>query len=629
MNVSLSIGKKLYLAFGTVLLLMLVIGGISSFELNEITQTYDDLLSSYLKIGADAKEVHLSLLTARRHEKDFIARRDRKYMGRMDETLGKMTSDLQNMAGHAAQLHLDTVSAEIKKAASAEASYKAAFGKVADLIVAQGDKDTGIRGKMRKFAHDMEASIKKTGAAELMVHYLLMRRHEKDYILREDDKYVKKAKNVLDKLSAALSDALADQSTKNDIQKAAESYLGSFGNFAANIAMMKKQYPIMRNGAHEIEDSVQKINKEIDAIVAFQVAEAQDERQATIWLIYIACGLITLLGVFLSLYSVSSITKPIRRIIEGLNEGAEQVSSASGQVSSAGQSLAEGSAEQAAAIEQTSSSLEEMSSMTKQNADNAGQADSLMSEAKQVVDEANKSMLELTGSIDEIANASDETSKIIKTIDEIAFQTNLLALNAAVEAARAGEAGAGFAVVADEVRNLAMRAADAAKDTAALIEGTVKKVGHGTELVSSTNEAFGKVAESASKVSELVAEIAAASRDQAQGIEQVNTAVSELDKVTQSNAANAEESASASEEMSAQAEEMKGIVSDLVALIQGSRNGAGGGVSNDVRISQSRVHQSEVARPTRPSGKAPAVARPREVTPELIIPLDDQDYKEF
>jgi len=171
--------------------------------------------------------------------------------------------------------------------------------------------------------------------------------------------------------------------------------------------------------------------------------------------------------------------------------------------------------------------------------------------------------------MDEISKASDETSKIIKTIDEIAFQTNLLALNAAVEAARAGEAGAGFAVVADEVRNLAMRAADAAKNTAELIEGTVKKVGDGTNLVNTTNEAFGKVAVSASKVGELVAEIASASNEQSQGISQVNTAVTEMDKVVQQNAANAEESASASEEMNAQAEQMKSMVNELGELVGG------------------------------------------------------------
>jgi methyl-accepting chemotaxis protein len=224
------------------------------------------------------------------------------------------------------------------------------------------------------------------------------------------------------------------------------------------------------------------------------------------------------------------------------------VTSASGQVSSAAQSLAEGSSEQAASIEETSSSLEEMSSMTKQNADNAQQANGLMGEAKQVVGTANESIGKLTVSMAEITKASEETSKIIKTIDEIAFQTNLLALNAAVEAARAVEAGAGFAVVADEVRNLAMRAADAAKNKANRIEDTVKKVKDGSGLVSRTNVAFLQVASSSVKAGDFVAEISAASNEQAQGIGQINTAVTELDKVIQQNAANAEESASAAEE---------------------------------------------------------------------------------
>jgi len=258
-----------------------------------------------------------------------------------------------------------------------------------------------------------------------------------------------------------------------------------------------------------------------------------------------------------------NINAAVVKLGEALGQAAvasEQVGSASEQVSSSSQQLAEGAAEQASSLEETSSSLEEMSSMTKQNADNANQADSLMKESQETVGKANGSMNDLTSSMEEISKASEETSKIIKTIDEIAFQTNLLALNAAVEAARAGEAGAGFAVVADEVRNLAMRAADAAKNTSGLIEGTVKKVNAGSELVAKTNEAFKEVAESASKVGELVGEIAAASNEQAQGIEQVNTAMGEMDKVTQQNAANAEESASASEEMTAQAQELQSMI---------------------------------------------------------------------
>jgi hypothetical protein len=278
--------------------------------------------------------------------------------------------------------------------------------------------------------------------------------------------------------------------------------------------------------------------------------------------------LVSIAAVFFS----RSLARPIQRIAGGLAEGADRVSTASSHVASSSHSLAEGASEQAASIEETSSSLEEMSSMTKLNADNARQADVLMKEANTVIVRANTSMNALTSSMDQISKSSEETSKIIKTIDEIAFQTNLLALNAAVEAARAGEAGAGFAVVADEVRNLALRAAEAARNTSGLIEGTVKRIQEGSELVVRTSEAFGEVARSGDKVGKLVAEISSASREQAQGIDQVNRAVTEIDKVVQQAAANAEESASASEEMSAQARRMKEMIEELVALMGRNRS---------------------------------------------------------
>jgi hypothetical protein len=215
-----------------------------------------------------------------------------------------------------------------------------------------------------------------------------------------------------------------------------------------------------------------------------KTAEGMASRTRIYTLIGMIGGVFMALGLGIAL--VFSLMRPLRRVIEGIEGSADQVATASSQVSSASQQLAEGSSEQAASIEETSSSLEEMSSMTKQNADNADQANKLIAGTKDVVSLASQSMERLTNSMLEISKASEETSKIIKTIDEIAFQTNLLALNAAVEAARAGEAGAGFAVVADEVRNLAMRAADAAKNTADLIEGTVKKVKEGSTFVQKT-----------------------------------------------------------------------------------------------------------------------------------------------
>jgi methyl-accepting chemotaxis protein len=239
-------------------------------------------------------------------------------------------------------------------------------------------------------------------------------------------------------------------------------------------------------------------------------------------------------------------------------------------VAQAGQSLADGSSQQSESIEETSSALEELASMTRQNADNAGQANAIVKESARDIEEATTAMSDLTRAIHAISAASEETQKIIRTIDEIAFQTNLLALNAAVEAARAGEAGAGFAVVADEVRNLAMRAADAAKNTAEIIEDTVKKVRECATMVTRANGAFSKMEGGSRRIGELVAEIAAASSEQAEGIDQINKAVSQLDQVVQQNAAHAEETASASSELQHQAERMKRYVAELQSIVGGS-----------------------------------------------------------
>jgi methyl-accepting chemotaxis protein len=279
-------------------------------------------------------------------------------------------------------------------------------------------------------------------------------------------------------------------------------------------------------------------------------------------------GLVGVLAiVVVSLLIGRSITRPINQVVTGLNQGADQVASAAGQVSESSQTLAQGASEQAASLEETTASMEEMSSMTSRNAESAQKADSLMKQAKQAVEKAGNSMTDLKSAMDKINAASDEMAKIIKTIDEIAFQTNLLALNAAVEAARAGDAGAGFAVVAEEVRNLAIRAAEAAGNTTELIEGNLGNIKKGVELLGSTDQAFGQVAEGSGKVADLVSEIAAASGEQAQGINQIGNATGEMDKVTQQVAANAEESAAAAEELSSQAETMKGFVGDLVGLV--------------------------------------------------------------
>jgi methyl-accepting chemotaxis protein len=321
---------------------------------------------------------------------------------------------------------------------------------------------------------------------------------------------------------------------------------------------------------------VQSILGEISPKVAKHTEEAQKIVMANVSRTKIMVIVAIVMGIFiavaLGIYLALSITRPINLVVAGLTDASGQVTAASSQIASASQSLAEGASEQASALEETSSSLEEMSSMTKQNADNAAQAKALTIEAKQIVDKVGDRMTRMVTAIQEVTKSSEETGKIIKTIDEIAFQTNLLALNAAVEAARAGEAGAGFAVVADEVRNLAMRSAEAAKNTSSLIENTIVTVKNSHDLTEQTKEGFKENVEISNKIGQLIDEIAAASHEQAQGIGQIGKAVAEMDKVVQGTAASAEESASASEEMNAQALQMNSYVEELVMIIDGHSN---------------------------------------------------------
>jgi methyl-accepting chemotaxis protein len=366
------------------------------------------------------------------------------------------------------------------------------------------------------------------------------------------------------------------------------------------------------------------------------------QQQATlIALILAASGVI--LGIILAIFITRSITKPINSIIANLSTASEQVAAASQQVASASQSLAQGASEQASSLEETSSSLEEMASMTRQNADNAKQADGLMVETKQYVGQGNSSMEGLNVAIDEIKKSSDETAKIIKVIDEIAFQTNLLALNAAVEAARAGEAGKGFAVVAEEVRNLAMRSAEAAKDTSSLIEGSQQNADKGVSAAEETAKSITDIAGSSEKVAALVGEIAGASAEQAQGIDQLNTAVSQMDQVTQQNASNAEESSSASEEMAAQAQQMQEVVNDLSALVFGASTTTKARANKQVDVKESHQRWTEkpelkeklhrlkekIQHQKEEVQKEPVTVAQKTEKPEDIIPLQEGELQDF
>jgi methyl-accepting chemotaxis protein len=495
-----------------------------------------------------------------------------------------------------------------------------------------------------------QAAVEKITGAVFIVREvgeasLNTRLNEKAYIISHDKKFWDILNENINRMPALYGALRKAATTTEDAEridlcvKATEAYLAAAGSWMQNDNQLRRNLlPKMRqNGvmvikmAQEAENDAWKRSDEAGASARSIVVTSD-------YVLLVGLLIAILLGSVLAWLITRSITRPIGRIITGLRSGADHAATAAYQVSSSAQQLAEGASEQAAAIEETSSSLEEMSSMTRQNAEHAGQTKQLMAQTKKILTTANQSMERLSASMQNISKASVETQKIIKTIDEIAFQTNLLALNAAVEAARAGEAGAGFAVVADEVRNLAMRAAEAAKNTAQLIEGTVKTVKEGTDLVETTGKEFAQVAASTSQMGDLIGEVAAASQEQALGIEQVNRAVTEMDKVVQRNAANAEESASASEELNAQAQHLRSYVGDLVALVGENAGATRKSLKTTEQQSSSRELGHELKslpRSMQGNGKAgneqgAAIAgRAHDAEKPLITGPDSEEIQEF
>ena len=368
-----------------------------------------------------------------------------------------------------------------------------------------------------------------------------------------------------------------------------------------------------------------------EQLLSGAIDEAQKD-YTTAWMTLLTVGAIGLLiGIIASVIAVNRINRQLSHTINELSGRSGDVERIASQLATGSDALAQGANEQASALEETSSALEEMASMTRQNADNAGKTSSTMDNTLKLVSDGSDTVETVTAAMAEISDSAEKISNIIKTIEEIAFQTNLLALNAAVEAARAGEAGKGFAVVADEVRNLAQRSAQSAKDTSELIQATVERIRNGSQNVERLATGFKDIEDASQGVGRLVNQISAATNEQAQGVDQVNTAVAQMDKVTQTNAATAEESASAASELSDQSANLNALIHGLASLVYGGRSG-----DTAIRRGAHTERPKPAARqqpPRRPLSLTrrddAGASEKRIMRPDAVIPLDGDEFGDF
>lgn len=608
----LSLGKKLGLGCLLSLLFTLIVGGAGYYALGIATKgaSFSHTVNETQVVFSTAKEEMTQYLMyrfseGRQQQKEAFQRA----MSFLVDTQRMMNSQLDNVS---------------------EVSYKENLSKNSENI--------------KKYIENFETLNQSEGAvikAELDMNLTMQKMTdllEKDLWLVENIVNISKvlfAESIRYLLQKQESIYLSIKDLSVKLQKETKKWMELVENSEKLLPIGKELYSLSLSFSEQIDQYHQEDAK--STLILSQMTQRQEELQALFYslgqltltkmqtvekrakiIILVGVAIAFLAGILVAIVLIRGVTGAIHRVTQGMNEGSTQVAVAAGQVSSSSLSMAEGASRQAAAIEETSSSMEEMASMTKKNSENATYADTLMKEVNEVVQRANGSMAQLTQSMAEISKASEETSKIIKTIDEISFQTNLLALNAAVEAARAGEAGAGFAVVADEVRNLAMRAADAAKNTEKLIEETLMKVKDGSTLVTNTNDAFGQVSQSTEKVGNLVFEISEASKEQSSGIDQVNIAIADVDKVIQHTVVNADSSAASAEEMRSQAELLRGYVEELMVLMTGS--------SQSMETSSSTHTQSIIQNSGAVMIPQKKFSGKNEIRSDQVIPFDEETF---
>ena len=742
---NLKMGAKIGLAFGIVGVLFLVVVIQYQRTLSRTTAGYDEIVNVEEQMKSTAQEIGTAMLQARRSEKDFLMRRDMKYVDSVGETVGRILElagaleELEKGAGHGDDVE------KVAAIKGAIGSYHEAFKQVAAAVERKGlDENSGLQGIARDAAHEVEvlaeefavealqtqmltlrrrekdflmrgdekyvtqhrkdvetfrglleastlsdeeksflrakigeygdsfAAAAKSGAKgsglgaeyrdvvhdieayldehfvhNLMVDYLTLRKHEKDYIQRLDTKYMDRADAVIAKMKANVEKSGIIDTDKSRIVKSLAVYEKAFDDLVAADKLIMAESEVMRDAVHKVEPLFEEIIAETVLEMEEMATATQDDARKNGRAALVVSLIAVLVGVVFAFFIVVSITRPVReamnivgqiaggdltvavevkssdeigqllaslksmveklsRTLTDVKAAAQNVAAGSEQVSSSTEELSQGSTEQASSAEEASSSMEEMVSNIRQNADNAQQTEKIAVKAAQDAREGGEAV---TGTV----TAMKEIAEKISIIEEIARQTNLLALNAAIEAARAGEHGKGFAVVAAEVRKLAERSQEAAGEIGKLSSSSV-------EVAEQAGTMLEQIIPDIKRTAELVQEISAASSEQNAGADQINRAIQQLDQVIQQNASAAEEMSSTAEELSSQAQALQDNI-DFFKV-----NGAGNGHGRKA-LAQDVHHFHQAARPE----KDPAAPRKEKIalTAAPTEAKDDHEDAEF